>query len=99
MKEFHLANIVGTYPATRYSCDKLFDNINKSRDNNIIIDFSAVSGITHSFAAQYIYNKKNTGKKIIERNENDNVIKMFNIIGKARKIYKMDDITVEEFRL
>ncbi len=99
MQEFNLSKLIGTYPSTRYSCDNLFDEIKKSGDNNIVIDFTGVIGITHSFAAQYTYNKKNSFKNIIEKNKDDNVIKMFNTIGKAKKISKINDITTEEFNL
>ena len=94
-----LSKLLGTYPSTRKSVDELFKKINSMKAKNIIIDFNNVFGITHSFAAQYIYNKNNCTKSIKEINKNENVNSMFNVIGKHKKIELEKNIPIEDFTL
>lgn len=47
--------------------------------NDIKIDFSEVKSISHSFAHQYITNKRKSSKKIEEINMNENVSKIMEI--------------------
>ncbi len=65
------------FPVFRDQADDLFKYINNLTCNNIIIDFSNIDLINHSFASQYTINKKNSNKNIKEINENEDVRKMF----------------------
>ncbi|WP_337860400.1 hypothetical protein [Ferroplasma sp.] len=97
--EFKLTKLIGIYPSTRKSCDILFDKINNMKDEKIIIDFSEVVGITHSFASQYAYHKKNSPKNVREININDNVLNMINFTNKPKKITDNEKIELKTFTL
>jgi hypothetical protein len=97
MERISLLDIIGTYPTTRKSCDELFNKINKSTDDNIIIDFSNVIGITNSFASEYVFNKNKCKKTIIEKNQNNNIISMLDMVNKIKKPDKVESIKIENF--
>lgn len=98
MKVIKLVDFISKYPAYRISADKLFNFINNLNEENIIIDFSGVEGITHSFASQYFDDKKSTNRNIKEINVNDNVTKMFKTLGN-KKTFNDHNIEISNFSL
>ena len=71
--------------ALRSNAEKLFKSVNKQERREVTIDFSSVATITRSFAHEYLLQKKNTTKKIVEKNVPENVAKMFAVIQDNRK--------------
>ena len=92
MKIIRLCDLISKYPAYRTTADNLFKIINGNDDNNIQIDFANVIGITHSFASQYKKNKSLCNKIVKEVNENENVLKMFQILDKPKRPIKNNNI-------
>lgn len=68
---------ISSYPVSRSAADQLFQDINNSDIDDIIINFENVTGITHSFASQYRFDKNKCRKNITEINTNGNIVKMF----------------------
>ena len=98
MEVIKLADFISKYPAYRISANKLFNFIDKLNEENIIIDFSNVEGITHSFASQYFDDKKLTKKNIKELDMNDNVTKMFKTLNN-KKTFNDYNIEISNFSL
>ena len=69
----------------RKSANELFEYINSSDVNKVIIDFNNVRTITRAFAHQYLTNKRNSSKVIIDINIAPNIQKMFDIVERSRK--------------
>ncbi len=69
----------------RESADKLFQVLNSSKENKIIIDFSKIEFISRSFADEYLNEKQKTTKSITEKNLKINVKKMISIVEASRK--------------
>lgn len=64
-----------------FAVEQLFEEINKSEDNNIILDYREVDFITLSFAQAYIASKKQSNKNIKEINltkENQTTLNLIN---------------------
>jgi len=78
--------------ALRDSAKRLFDNINKNVDQEIIVDFSNIVTISRSFTHEYIENKKKTSKSIKEINMPMNVTKMFEIVNRNNPKVKLVEI-------
>ena len=49
--------------ALRSNADLLFDSIEKSKQKQVIVDFSNIEFMSRSFAQQYLMRKKNHRKK------------------------------------
>ena len=67
------------------SARNLFKEINNSPIKNIRIDFSNVIFMSRSFTQEYLTQKHNTDKVIIEENVPTDVQKMFNVVSKDFK--------------
>ena len=61
---------------------ELFDEINLEKEDEILIDFSDVIFMSRSFTQEYLFQKLNTKKKIVELNVPKNIQKMFNVVSK-----------------
>lgn len=59
---------ISKYLVTKVSCDHLFNKIEELGDNEIVLDFLLVYYISNEFIDAYIYDKKMSTKKIIEKN-------------------------------
>lgn len=84
--------------ALRSNADLLFDSIDKSKQKNVIVDFSGIEFMSRSFAHQYIMRKKASAKKVTEKNIPQDVAKMFALVKKPRMqtAYKAKDFEVIE---
>ncbi|MEM0461248.1 MAG: hypothetical protein QW318_03500 [Candidatus Caldarchaeum sp.] len=69
----------------RDTADTLFDTIEKTHDEEIVIDYEGVRSITRAFAHQYILRKRMCRKKVIEENMSEEIRQMFEIVSKGRK--------------
>ena len=96
MKTIKLYEFVSTYPSYRLSADKLFDFIKNNSDDKIIVDFSNVEGVTHSFASQYRIDKKYCSKDVKEINMGDNVKKMFKSLNN-KKTDEQGYVEIQDF--
>lgn len=63
-----------------FQVEQLFDEINKTEDNNIILDFSRIQFIALTFVQAYMACKKQTKKNIIEININKENKIMLNLL-------------------
>jgi len=63
------------------SARKFFNDLDKSF-TNIVIDFEKVEFISRSFAQEYIYQKHNISINLTEKNMNNFVENMLNIVEK-----------------
>ncbi|MDR3222424.1 MAG: hypothetical protein LBT66_01625 [Methanobrevibacter sp.] len=91
-KEIKLEKIVNhTILGMRYIAENLFnDVINKNASMNILIDFQNITFMSRSFAQEYVYQKRNTNAEIVEKNMDDNVRKMFDVVIKSLKEEEID---------
>lgn len=64
------------------SARNLFKELNNSPAENITIDFSNVIFMSRSFTQEYLFQKLNSNKNIIEQNIPENVQKMFDVVKK-----------------
>lgn len=67
---------------TRRSADELFEFIEALPQKSITLDFKGVTFMSRSFAHQYMTNKKNADKKLVETNMASVVKKMMSIVRK-----------------
>ena len=86
MKTIKLYEFVSTYPSYRLSAHKLFDFIKNNSDDKIMVDFSNVEWVTHSFASQYRIDKKYCSTDVKEINMGDNVKKMFKSLNNKKRM-------------
>ena len=84
--------------ALRSNADLLFDSIEKSKQKQISVDFSDIEFMSRSFAQQYLMRKKNSSKKVIEKNIPKDVAKMFALVKKPRAptAFKAKDFEIIE---
>ncbi len=64
------------------SARNLFKELNNSPAKNITIDFSNVIFMSRSFTQEYLFQKLNSNKNIIEQNVPEDVQKMFDVVMK-----------------
>jgi 6-pyruvoyl-tetrahydropterin synthase len=83
-KTLDIAEHVSPDLAFRHSADSLFEYINSLEESTIVIDFSRVKSITRSFAHQYLANKKNSKKHIVEENMSRDVKRMFELVERQK---------------
>ena len=97
MATIQIAEFVSFFPSFRISADKLFEFSNNIEDMNILMDFTDVVGMTHSFASQYLLQKKVSNKHITEENMNKNVVEMFRFSSNPRKQVHVEKISIGKF--
>lgn len=68
----------------RHSADALFDYINGLDESKIVVDFSGIESITRSFAHQYVLNKFESKKHILERDIPHEITPMFELVERQR---------------
>ena len=64
------------------SARNLFKELNNSPAENITIDFSNVIFMSRSFTQEYLFQKLNSDKNIVEQNVPEDVQKMFDVVKK-----------------
>jgi hypothetical protein len=69
----------------RDSVSDLFHQIEKSKKNQVVLDFSHVKSISRSFAQEYLEQKKKHTPLIDETNMSPEIKKMFAAINKHQK--------------
>ena len=79
----NLSSELGRYLLTRNSIKAIFNQINSSKEDEFLIDFINVDFISRSCADEYLNEKKDTYKRITERNQNEYIKKMFRIASKS----------------
>lgn len=84
-KKIQLVKVISKNLLFRGSADELFNQIDNSDMSEIIIDFRQIQSITRSFAQQYLKNKEQSKKKILDVNIAPTIKKMFELIGKTNK--------------
>ncbi|MDR0911327.1 MAG: hypothetical protein LBM96_01835 [Methanobrevibacter sp.] len=75
-------NLINRSLESNKSAELVFDEINKSKDNNIIVDFANVVAISRSFVQSYSAQKKKSNKNISEINITKDYENMFKMIEK-----------------
>lgn len=92
LKKIFISKKISADLALRDNVIKLFEEIKKSKDQRIIIDFSNVNTITRSFADEYLKRRKQIKKEIVEQNVPSNISKMFEIIKKVNNLPSVKSI-------
>ena len=67
------------------SVKNLFKEINNSKNNNFLIDFSNVTFMSRAFAQEYLSQKYHTNKIIVEENVPYDVKRMLEVVKKDFK--------------
>ncbi len=70
--------------ATRRAADELFDFVATMPQKIVILNFKSVESVTRSFAHEYILKKKETDKKIVEKNLPSGIKMMFTLVSKQK---------------
>lgn len=70
----------------RHSADALFEYINSRNESKIVVDFSGIESITRSFAHQYVLNKIESNKQILERDIPSEIKPMFELVERQRSL-------------
>jgi hypothetical protein len=65
--------------------DSLFTELEKSRQKEIVLDFSEISFISRSFAHEYLMQKKSFKKTLKEINLNESVSRMMSIAFRGKQ--------------
>ncbi len=84
-KTFHVKNVISEHLVFRDSVSDLFHRIEKSKKNQVVLDFSDVKSISRSFAQEYLEQKKKHTPNIDETNMSPEIKKMFSNIKKHQK--------------
>lgn len=80
MKKISLYKEFGENILTRNSIVNFFEKINTFKNEDIIIDFKNIGFISRSCAAEYIKQKEETNKSLIEKNMSKGVRSMFYLV-------------------
>lgn len=64
------------------SARNLFKELNNSPAENITIDFSDVIFMSRSFTQEYLFQKMNSDKNIVEENVPEDIKRMFEVVMK-----------------
>lgn len=70
---------------TRNSMRSFFKKVNSIKDKDIVIDFKNINFISRSCAAEYIKQREETNKNLIEENMSKEIKSMFAVIVKQLK--------------
>ncbi len=88
-EKIYLNKVIGENILTRNSIASLFERkINRSKKEEIIIDFKNVKFMSRSGAAEYLKLREESDKRIIERNMSDEIKSMFSLVEKQFKKVK-----------
>ena len=85
MEKISLHKEFGKNILTRSSMDAFFKRINSLKDKDVILDFKNIHFISRSSAAEYIKQREETNKNLIEKNMSNEVKSMFYIVVKQLK--------------
>jgi len=77
-------NQISSNLSFRHSADALFEYINGLDISSVVVDFSGVESITRSFAHQYVMNKMQSQKEIIECDMPVEIKPMFELVERQR---------------
>lgn len=84
-KKIQLKKFISKNLLLRNSANELFNYINEIKTPKIIVNFNNVQSITRAFTHQYLINKKNSNKNIINVNISPHVKKMFELSENSDK--------------
>ncbi len=84
--EVKVVKLMGTRDLTLRSwADELFNYLAEIEDRVLILDFLDIEFVSRSFAHEYLKKKQSFGASIFEKNLNENVKKMFELVSRASK--------------
>lgn len=79
-KKFLLSQEFGSNIFTRRIISTFFEKINTQKETEIVLDFKGIEFISRSCADEYLKQKEESNKKIIEENMSQEVCSMFNAV-------------------
>ncbi len=79
-KKILLSQELGNNILTRKTISAFFERINSQKEAEIVLDFSGVDFISRSCADEYLKQKEDSNKKIVERNISKEVCSMFTAV-------------------
>ncbi len=84
LDEIKVSERVADNLATRRAADELFDFIQARPGKAVILNFRRVEFMSRSFAHEYLLKKKETRKRIVEKNMVSSVKRMFTFVKKEK---------------
>lgn len=84
-KRISLFEVFGNNIVTRNSVSSFFEEINNSKKAKVILDFSRITFISRSCADEYLKQRKESKKNIVEVNMPKNICDMFNLVNRQYK--------------
>lgn len=90
MEKIFLYKEFGENILTRNSMNYFFKKINVFKGKDIIIDFKNIDFISRSCAAEYIKQREETSKNLIEKNMSKEVRSMFELVINQLKRVNFD---------
>ncbi|GBE20564.1 MAG TPA: hypothetical protein ENG87_05465 [Candidatus Pacearchaeota archaeon] len=80
VKRILLSQEFGNNIFTRRTISAFFEKINSRKEAEIMLDFKSVDFISRSCADEYLKQKEESSKKIVERNMSQEICSMFNAV-------------------
>ncbi len=77
-----IVEAISTNLGMNSSAKKLFDVLNNSSEQDIHIDFTGAIFMSRSFTQEYLFQKMNSKKHIVEENLPLDISKMFSVVAK-----------------
>ena len=89
-KKILLSQELGNNILTRKTISAFFERINSQKEAEIVLDFKGVDFISRSCADEYLKQKEESNKKIIERNMSKEVYSMFKAVRNQYEKHGLD---------
>ncbi|MBQ9026374.1 MAG: hypothetical protein IJ104_08390 [Methanobrevibacter sp.] len=78
----YISDKLDSHLGMNFVAKEFFDEINSSDFNRFVVDFSNVKFMSRSFTQEYLFQKFETDKEIVEINVPAHVKKMFDVVSK-----------------
>jgi len=73
----------------RVVAEAFFDEIERSEDKTLILDFTAIRSVSRSFAHQYAIRKRASKKHLVEANMSPEIARMFELVNRNQQASRM----------
>ena len=73
----------------RVVAEAFFDEIERSEEKTLTLDFTGVRSVSRSFAHQYAIQKRASKKRIVEANMTEEIARMFELVNRNQQASRM----------
>jgi len=80
VRKILLSQDFGSNIFTRKTISAFFEKINSQKETEIMLDFKGIEFISRSCADEYLKQKEESNKKVVEANMSQEVCSMFNAV-------------------